>query len=286
MVPIILSGCTQIELASHFGKKITNSSAQSVGMYKVGSPYTIGGMRYYPAIDYNYDKTGIASWYGPNFHGKKTANGEIYDQNGLTAAHKTLPLPSIVRVTNLENGRSLIVRVNDRGPYAHGRVIDMSKRSAELLGFRIKGISKVRVQVLEAESRQMAKIAKNGHGTNGMEVPMNSTTYKSPLIKTASMKTQNVQHHASLTNLTTAKIYPVISPPRIFVQTGAFSTRETAMKYASALDQYGHSQISSVIVKGEKYYRVRFPAKDVATAGILRGRLVQNGYKNALIIVD
>ena len=188
---VFVSGCT-LELASHFGKKLTGSSVRSVGTYKVGSPYTVGGRRYYPAEDYDYDQTGIASWYGPNFHGKKTANGEIFDQNELTAAHKTLPLPSIVRVTNLENGRSLIVRVNDRGPYARGRIIDMSKRSAELLGFRRQGVAKVRVQVLESESRKVASVAKSGRDTSGMEVPMNRRSYKSPSIQTASAQPQQV----------------------------------------------------------------------------------------------
>lgn len=303
---LFMTGCTQIELASHIGKKLSGSSVQSVGTYKVGSPYTIGGRRYYPAVNYNYDKTGIASWYGPNFHGKKTANGEVFDQNELTAAHKTLPLPSIVRVTNLGNGRSLIVRVNDRGPYAHGRIIDMSKRSAELLGFRRQGVAKVRVQVLEAESKQVTAVAKSGRDTSGMEVPMNRPSYKSPDIQTASTQPQRGQatKYASVNRPQTVKSvpghirdgrfypdpvvsnYPVTSQSNIFVQTGAFSTRESAMKSASSLDSYGRAQISSVIVNGEKYYRVRFPAGNVTAADALMGRLTQGGYKNALIVVD
>ena len=104
------------------------------GSYKVGKPYKISGQWYYPKEDYSYSEVGIASWYGKDFHAKKTANGENYDMNTLTAAHRTLPLPSIVRVTNLENGRSLVLRVNDRGPYAKNRIIDISKRGAQLLG--------------------------------------------------------------------------------------------------------------------------------------------------------
>src|SRR5580698_2414497 len=115
------------------------------GIYKVGNPYQIDGVWYYPAEDWNYDETGIASWYGPGFQERYTANGEVYDQNDLTAAHKTLPLPSFVRVTNLDNGRSIVLRVNDRGPFARGRIIDVSRRSAQLLGFYGIGTAKVRV---------------------------------------------------------------------------------------------------------------------------------------------
>ncbi|MDX2113571.1 MAG: septal ring lytic transglycosylase RlpA family protein [Alphaproteobacteria bacterium] len=119
---------------------------------KIGKPYVIEGKTYYPAYDPDYDKTGIASWYGPGFHGKSTANGERYDKYDLTAAHPTLPMPSLVRVTNLENGKSLVVRVNDRGPFAENRIIDLSKRSAQLLG--ITGLAKVRVQFLKAETER------------------------------------------------------------------------------------------------------------------------------------
>ncbi len=126
------------------------------GSYKVGGPYRIGGVLYTPTVDYRYDRVGRASWYGRSFHHRRTANGERYDQDGLTAAHQTLPLPSVVRVTNLENGRSLILRVNDRGPFVRGRIIDVSRRAARLLRFHRKGTTRVRVQVLEKESREAA----------------------------------------------------------------------------------------------------------------------------------
>ncbi|MEM8797278.1 MAG: septal ring lytic transglycosylase RlpA family protein [Pseudomonadota bacterium] len=116
------------------------------GRAQVGKPYKIRGKWYKPRHQPNYDKTGIASWYGPNFHGRKTANGEIYDQTALSAAHPTLPLPSYVRVTNLKNKRSVIVRVNDRGPFVKGRIIDLSYRTAELLDTAAGGLAKVRVQ--------------------------------------------------------------------------------------------------------------------------------------------
>ncbi|BBK42934.1 hypothetical protein STVA_29540 [Allostella vacuolata] len=128
------------------------------GVYKIGNPYQIMGVWYYPKEEYDYRETGIASWYGSDFHGKSTANGETYDMNDLTAAHRTLPLPSIVRVTNLENGRSMTLRVNDRGPFARSRIIDISRRGAQLLGFERQGTAKVRVEIMAAESEQLAQI--------------------------------------------------------------------------------------------------------------------------------
>jgi rare lipoprotein A len=116
------------------------------GTSKVGKPYTVAGKTYYPTENPKGAEVGLASWYGAAFHGRKTANGEIYDMAHLTAAHKTFPLPSYARVTNLENGRSLLVRVNDRGPFAHDRVIDLSKRAADLLDYTNSGVAKVKVE--------------------------------------------------------------------------------------------------------------------------------------------
>jgi len=116
------------------------------GVYKVGNPYRIDGALYTPAEDPTYDRTGVASFYSEDFHGRKTANGEIFDMWALTAAHPTLPLPSYAYVSNLANGRTLLVRINDRGPYARGRVIDLSRATARLLGFEMQGTAVVRVR--------------------------------------------------------------------------------------------------------------------------------------------
>lgn len=125
---------------------------------KIGRPYRIDGEKYYPEYDPHYDEVGIASWYGPNFHGKMTANGEEYNQWAMTAAHPTLPMPSMVRVTDLKTGRAIVVRINDRGPFAEGRIIDLSRAAAEELGVRARGLAKVRVQYLKPETE--AYIAK------------------------------------------------------------------------------------------------------------------------------
>ena len=124
------------------------SLPQTRGVYKVGEPYAVNGRWYRPQYDPAYEAVGIASWYGAAFHGRRTANGEIFDRNRLTAAHPTLPLPSLVEVTNLENGRRLVVRVNDRGPFVDGRLIDLSEAAARRLGFRRKGLARVRVRFL------------------------------------------------------------------------------------------------------------------------------------------
>lgn len=115
------------------------------GYAKVGKPYTVRGKTYYPKEDQDYSAEGVASWYGPKFHGGKTANGETFDMKSISAAHKTLPMPSYVRVTNLGNSRSIIVRVNNRGPFVGNRLIDVSHRTAELLGFAKNGVARVRV---------------------------------------------------------------------------------------------------------------------------------------------
>ena len=118
------------------------------GVYRVGKPYQVAGRTYVPEENPRYRAEGLASWYGDDFHGRLTANGEVFDKNAITAAHPTLPIPSYVRVTNLSNRRSLIVRINDRGPYHDDRVIDVSKKSADLLGFRDNGIARVRVEYI------------------------------------------------------------------------------------------------------------------------------------------
>ena len=129
--------------------RVTNKKsnlARGGGRDQLGKPYKVRGKIYYPKEDRNYKKTGLASWYGDAFHGRLTANGEIYDMTHLTAAHPTMPLPSYARVTNVENGSSVIVRVNDRGPYSHNRLIDLSKRAAELLNYTHTGTAKVKVE--------------------------------------------------------------------------------------------------------------------------------------------
>lgn len=135
------------------GKKIHPS-------VKVGSEYSVDGRSYDPYYDPDYSETGMASWYGPGFHSKRTANGEKYDQHAMTAAHPTLPMPSMVRVTNLKNGKTVVVRINDRGPYAHNRIIDVSRAAAERLEMIKTGVAKVKVEYLPEETEEyLAKLS-------------------------------------------------------------------------------------------------------------------------------
>jgi rare lipoprotein A len=138
------------------------------GTYRVGKPYTVGGRVYVPEEDTNYREEGMASWYGDDFHGRLTANGEVFDMTSLTAAHPTLPMPCYARVTNLGNGKSLIVRVNDRGPYHGNRLIDVSNKAAELLEFKGNGVARVRVEYVAraplegSDDRQLVATLRTG----------------------------------------------------------------------------------------------------------------------------
>ncbi len=149
---ISLAGCSWLGSTSHdpnprvYG--IHDRVPEGGGRYKVGDPYTVDGQRFYPHEDNSYDKTGTASWYGEYFHGRKTANGEWYDMNRMSAAHPTLPLPVYARVTNMQNGQSVVVRVNDRGPFRRNRIIDLSKAAATKLGMVKQGTAPVRVSYL------------------------------------------------------------------------------------------------------------------------------------------
>lgn len=177
---LFLANCANQKLASNVDPKYGVSASPRViedgkavpkggGTYRVGKPYVVGGKTYVPQENPNYRAEGIASWYGSDFHGRLTANGEIYDRHTLSAAHPTLPLPSYVRVTNTANRRSVIVRVNDRGPYHGGRLIDLSQRTAEVLQFANKGIAKVKVEYVgraplegSDDRRLMATLRENG----------------------------------------------------------------------------------------------------------------------------
>ena len=143
--------------------KCANSYDQNYkGSVKVGDPYSVKDVTYIPKLDIHYNQVGLASWYGHKFHCLKTANGEFFNKHQLSAAHKTLPMPSVARVTNLANNRSVEVIINDRGPFIKGRIIDVSENAAVALGMKHHGVATVRVEFLPEETNQlMAKIAAN-----------------------------------------------------------------------------------------------------------------------------
>ena len=158
----LLAGLTACGSSSKGGA--SGASVAQRGTYKVGNPYKIDGTTYTPREEFSYSETGVASWYGPGFHSKSTANGERYDQSDRTAAHRTLQMPAVVRVTNLENGLSTVVRINDRGPFARNRIIDLSRTAAQELDIVRAGTARVRLEQLTQESLTVKEVALSGGG--------------------------------------------------------------------------------------------------------------------------
>lgn len=307
-----LGGCAETQFLVHTAKRTgigMPGQTEGGGHYKVGNPYQIAGVWYYPAVDYDYDETGIASWYGPQFHAKTTANGEVFDMNEVSAAHKTLPLPTIVQVTNLENGRSLKVRINDRGPYAHGRIIDMSRRAAQLLGFEAQGTAKVRVTVLGDESRAIAVRLQGEAMLASTGSPITVEKAPKPAVVTETLEAPGGSVAAPGTaSAPVVKAQPLPEPPRqvaeaaptndvrqdkasektaIFVQAGAFSHYDNANRVKAMLHGIGPVQISTILVSGRDLFRVRVgPVAGVGEADRILEGVIKAGYPDARIVID
>jgi rare lipoprotein A len=280
----------------------TVSVPPNAGVYKVGQPYQVENIWYYPREQPDYDETGIASWYGPTFYGHHTANGEMYDGNQLTAAHKTLPLPVNVRVTNLANGKSLIVRVNDRGPFARGRIIDLSKRAAELLDVVQTGTARVRVtymsrgdlkgggpqpetsplvaNALPAAPSGKVDTAALGIVPGAAVAPPARTTASLPV--PAPIPAQMFADTQPTGQVTRVPIPPVT---RLYIQLGAFSKMENAK---ALLDKVGGDlRISTLQRGGQTLYRVRSgPLASVPDADAALARISGAGANDAHIVVD
>jgi rare lipoprotein A len=282
----------------------TTTARPSGGGYRVGVPYQIGDTWYYPHEQPNYDETGIASWYGPTFYGKPTANGELYDGYGLTAAHRTLPLPVNVRVTNLENGKSIVVRVNDRGPFAQGRIIDVSKHAAELLGFYAKGTAKVRVTYLgradapngqspddtERVLARALKAAPTGRvATASLERPR--PTAARP-VQVASLQPPPVTasdagSYEENEPTGQAMAIPASGNTHLYIQAGAFNSRDNAERLKAQLAGAGDIFVSTQVLEGRPLYRVRSgPYDDLEAANAALARLTGLGNNDATIVVD
>jgi rare lipoprotein A len=282
----------------------TVSIPPNAGIYKVGNPYQIQGTWYYPHEQPDYDETGIASWYGPNFHGGRTANGEIFDENGLTAAHRTLPMPVNVRVTNLENGKSIIVRVNDRGPYARGRIIDVSKAAAKLLGFWGQGTAKVRVTyvaradlgngqppqetppeiadaVPAAPTEKVDSSALNIVPGATIAPPVAAPTLPMPIAPPAPISLAETQPTGDVEHV------PVPATTHMYVQAGAFTSMTNANRLKERFAAAGDLVISPIDRGGQRLYRVRIgPFDDVSLADAALARLTGAGSTDARIVVD
>lgn len=257
------------------------------GTYKVGDPYEIDGVWYYPKEDSDYRETGIASWYGRPFHGRKTANGEVYDMNTLTAAHKTLPMPTYVRVTNLENGRALTVRVNDRGPFVHGRIIDMSRRGAQLLGFEDEGTAKVRVEIVPSPDE--IEIAAKPVTPDKDRFAVKAAPVGA--VQTAALPPPKGVEQAPPTQTPKPQVNGIrvktIEPTELFVQAGAFSFLENAERLRKKLAALAEASITPAQVDGHDLYRVRIgPLASVEQADQTLEVLIDSGHIDARIVVD
>ena len=284
LIPFFLIGCSEATFLVNSAKRIGTWGDEPI--YKIGTPYKINGKWYYPAVDYDYEEIGIASWYGPGFHGKKTANGEIFDQNKVSAAHRTLPMPSIVRVTNLYNGKVLPkVRINDRGPFAGNRIIDLSKKAAQELGFVNTGIAKVKVEILENESREHALVNSDNKITQVQSAEIKEIKKteivnnfdKQKIIKKEKQKSQNkdIEEQNS-----------ILSDKQLAIQVGAFTDHRNAKSLTQKLSDF-QAYIERTFVNNKYLYRVRIgPIESLNLAENIKKKLFELGYTASHLIVN
>jgi rare lipoprotein A len=287
------------------------------GTYKVGAPYQVGGIWYVPKEQPDYDRTGIASWYGDAFQFKATANGEIFDKDVPSAAHTTLPLPCLVEVTNLDNGRKLIVRVNDRGPFVGRRIIDLSHEAARELGYDQAGLAHVRVRYVGPaplygeESRRYALKAPAPRASAAP--PRLNPRPAAPKIAAPPAEAPEVILTAERTPkppqmIVQSSLAPLIGSdlPKLRpdapvvaarvaaatgvkgfkVQVGAFSTAENARKAVDELAHAGPATVSPMTTKaGTTLYRVVLAgADDASSAELLRQKAVEAGFADAWVM--
>jgi rare lipoprotein A len=277
------------------------------GRYKTGDPYQVGGIWYVPHEQPDYDKTGIASWYGDAFQMKATANGEIFDMNQFSAAHTTLPLPSMVEVTNLDNGKKLTVRVNDRGPFVGGRIIDLSHAAARELGYERQGTAHVRVRYVgpaplggpEAGVR-IASAAGAAYRPARSARPADEEIFAAATAPIETTPRRGLQ----------VEVKPLVAPPEPVsvstlsplaqfaradalaaetgvyrIQAGAFADRAHARRVADQLSAQGIATVEPFDRGGTTLYRVLLPGPtDEAEAYALRDKVAQSGFADARVV--
>ena len=314
------NGATLGERVIPLGQKVPKGG----GYYQVGKPYQIAGVWYQPREEPGYDRVGSASWYGELFHGRRTANGEIYDMDRLSAAHPTLPLPVYARVTNLNNGRTIVVRINDRGPYANDRIIDLSRRSAELLGFRNHGTATVRVKYLGRAplsgddsyerkylaSQSWLQFAAKGKTPNlplgniaaqatlPAENPENlARPWKAAAPRAASAPTDPTVTAWKATTKTVQPALPQatgsITPNAktetpaagLVIQAGSFKSKDNADRARNVLAAIAPVDVTPVEVGAETYFRVRVgPFAAASEAKAALVKVTGAGYRGAKLV--
>ena len=281
LAALLVVGCTSFSdrrAAEEQGRRVAAG-----GIYKIGTPYEIEGEWYYPQEDATYDNTGIASWYGTKFHGRRTANGEIFDMDLLTAAHPTLPMPVRAKVTNLENGRSVVVRINDRGPFAKDREIDMSRHAADILGFKEKGTAKVRVQYLgraplyDTSGRMIKRQEPDRFIADKPMTPKEDSKVAAAPIAPVDVRSSDGKR--------LVKPLPDVEEKRYAVQVGVFSMRENAVALQARLQEFAPVKIVEVEMGGATLYRVKMGGANIrADARLTLEKLVAAGHTDAVII--
>jgi rare lipoprotein A len=255
------------------------------GRYAVGEPYEVAGVWFYPKEDPHYDQTGIASWYGPQFHRRMTSNGEWFDMHYFSAAHPTLPLPSYAKVTSLENGREIVVRVNDRGPFVDSRTIDLSKKSAEALGFTKKGTAQVRVQYvgpapLNDQGSHLA--AMNRELLRG--TPLNQLIAaagggaEQPSLSVASLQPQQWQPSENALPSQAAS-------PGYFIQVGAFANIDNAERARFNLAGLGNVEVTPVSADLGTLYQVTLWPPSPGVAGETLSMVRAAGHTDARLVI-
>ncbi|MBL8660357.1 MAG: septal ring lytic transglycosylase RlpA family protein [Rhodospirillales bacterium] len=291
-----LAGCSgadpETPPASLAAAETFQPGATAVPSFKIGKPYTINGVWYRPAVDWDYVEEGVASWYGSAFHGRTTANGERFDMYDLSAAHRTLPLPSIVQVTNLENGRSLRLRVNDRGPFARSRIIDVSKTAAKALGFFDQGTARVRVQLVADESMRLAGLSPQPAQTVAM-APVAATT--APVAVPVATAVAMQPAAASMPAAARADAAEAGRQPpayrtyssRSFIQAGAFADGGNASRAGMQLAHLAPVVITYGALEGPNYYRVRLgPLASADEADRVLAEVIRAGYPGSRVVVE
>lgn len=264
---LVICSCSETTFIIDSVKRIAEFQDRGT-KYKIGNPYQINGQWFYPEVDYDYDEIGIASWYGPKFNGKKTANGETFDQDKVSAAHKTLPMPTIVRVINLENNKELILKINDRGPFVNGRIIDLSKEAANQLGFLNKGTAKVRVIVQEVESRRLAMNLQNNIREDQFDVK--------------SAKTEDIQKVEL--DAIQPKDANITKNNKVIIQVGSFKDEKNANLLVERLKNF-NAFLQEHLIKENFFYRVRIgPFNDFGNAKKILNKLLLLGFNNSKII--
>lgn len=281
LIILFLTSCSETTFLINSAKKMSKWDEDP--MYKVGNPYKINGKWYYPAIDYDYNEVGIASWYGPGFHGKKTANGETFDQNKISAAHRTLPMPSIVRVTNLDNGKVLEnIRVNDRGPFAGNRIIDLSKKAAQELDFVNSGVAKVRVEIMENESRiYAAQNSKKNKVRKANKAKVEKVQRKVIPIEEAVDK-----NSSELVSISEDEDNLILKDKSVIIQVGAFGDHRNAKSLTEKLSEF-KAYIERKFIDNKYLYRVRIgPLSNLDLANSIKSKLFELGHTSSHLVVN